>query len=127
MSLLQEMAHERADARVTPPDDPELAKECPNLWEFLTEWEWGNGERRVLPRIVIDRAPGGYVVTLQDDSLMAKLSVQCLTLSEAARALEAAMTSSHPGWLHMEKSFRNKKGIEALNGNAVKGARRKRR
>ena len=127
MSILQEMAHERADAKVAPPDDADLERGCPNLWEFLTLSEWGNGERRVLPRIIIDRIPGGYMATLQDDSLLAKLSVQVLKIAEVPAYLEAAMASDHPAWIHMEKSFRNKKGLETLNGNSTKGGRRKRR
>ena len=72
MGLMEDLAAKRAEGRIFPPVDESVQNKCPLLWEMLTMDRWSDGRRRVLPRILIDRVSGGYLVTLQDDSIMAR-------------------------------------------------------
>jgi len=124
MSRLDDLADELQGGRITPPDDPELENACPFLWDYLTVDRWKDGTARLLPRITIDRVPGGYKVCLQDDGLWVKKTVIVHTLAGIPEALEKGLLDAQ---LPFEpfKSFRNKQGPKVPEGEKRPGQRRK--
>lgn len=70
---------------------------CPNLWELLTLEVYRDRTIRVLPTLTIDRAEGGYRVTLQDHASNRQCSAEADGLGELWEALERAILSPK-GW-----------------------------
>jgi len=122
MGKLEELAAAVRDRMVLPPDDPAVETECPFLWEMLTKAKWGDDTERILPRLVIERTPGGYKVILQDDSLCIRKEAYAKTLAECPAALEKALNDPELPW-ETFKSYRNKGGPKVPE--AKKGGRRR--
>lgn len=125
MSRLDDLADELQGGRITPPDDEALEKACPYLWDYLTVDKWKDGSARLLPRITVDRVPGGYKVCLQDDGLWVKKTVIVQTFAGIAEALEKGLLDAQ---LPFEpfKSFRNKSGPKVAEGEKKTGRGKRR-
>lgn len=124
MGILNDLSHSLADRITPPPVDPEVEERCPNLWEMLTVDRWGDDSERVLPRIMVDRVAGGYLVTIQDDSLLLKKTCFAARWEDIPKALETALLNPEAPWQRMDKSYRNKLGAKVAEKNG-KATRRK--
>ena len=109
MRQLEALAKMVAERRMNPPDDPEVQKIAPFLWEMLTIDAWGDGSERIMPQIVVERVPGGYKVTLKDDSLCIRKSALVLHWADLVAGLEAALVDDALPW-ETFKSYRNRQG-----------------
>jgi hypothetical protein len=126
MGILDDLSTAASERTISPPVDPDLEEACPGLWEMLVVDRWGDGTERVLPRIIVDRVAGGFMVTLQDDSLFIKKSVFCAKLAGMGQALETALRDPERPWLRIEKSFRNRHGPKVQDGTKKKRSGQKR-
>jgi len=109
MRQLEQLAKMVAERRMNPPDDPDVEKTAPFLWEMLTVDAWADGTERLMPQIVIERVPGGYKATLKDDSLCIRKSVLVLHWASIIAALESTLGDDKVPW-EAFKSYRNKGG-----------------
>lgn len=105
--FLDSLRKDLGDGHITPPCDPQTEKDCPHLWQVLTQSKWADDTERILPIIKVERVPGAYRATLQDDSLGQKKTVYVKRLCDLADALEAALVSQDVPWEQF-KSYRNK-------------------
>lgn len=55
---------------------------------------------------------GGYQVTLTDHDLLKKLTFLAQRWAEIPIAAETALTAVNPPWVDMDKSFKNRKGLD---------------
>jgi len=126
MSRLEDLLERLQGTRFAAPNDQDTETNAPFLWEFLSTSLRNDGTPRIPPIIKIERVPGAYLATLQDDEFMVKKSVQIQRLSDLVPALEAALGTME-GFVHMQKSFRNKKPrIEAPAREQPNGRKKKR-
>lgn len=125
MSVLSDQTARVLEGRVTAPDDDELEKGCPELWEYLTLDQYADKSKRMLPEITINRVPSGYEVTLKDHELCSQLSTFTTTLSGLGAALEAAMHDASKAWKPFQ-SYRNRKGPKILEDGATSRKAKKR-
>lgn len=124
MRLIEQLQQMVAANVVLPPDDPEFAEQCPNLWEMLVTDKWGDGTARMLPQLAIERISGGYKATLKDHSLLIQKSAVANRLCDVPKALEAALCDQAVPW-EIFKSYRNKAGAKVPEQPST--SRRKRR
>jgi hypothetical protein len=124
MSRLDDLAQKIGGGGVAPPQEEALFETCPFLWEMLTMDKWADGSERLLPEMVISRVPGGYKITLKDDSLCIRKSVVAPTIEALWKALEDAIVRDDVPWENF-KSYRNKKGPKVPE--ATKGGGQKKR
>lgn len=125
MSVLQEQTGRVLEGRVTLPDDDQVEKDCPELWEYLTLDQYNGGVKRMLPEITVNRVPGGYEIALKDHELCQQLSTFSPTLGGLAGALEAAMHDPTKAW-KVFQSYRNRKGPKILESAATSHKAKKR-
>lgn len=109
MGHLDQLAKAVAERKFPPPSDEAVENAAPFLWEMLTQEKWGDGSERILPTIKIERVPGAYRVTLQDDSLCIRKAVIVHRIADLVPALEAVLQNADVPW-ETFKSYRNKKG-----------------
>ncbi len=109
MDRLEALARLVAERRMHPPNDPEVEKEAPFLWEMLTSDKWGDGSERILPTIRIERVPGAYRVSLVDDSLCIRKTVLVSQLDGFWKHLDRCLNDDEVPWEGF-KSYKNKKG-----------------
>jgi len=76
-------------------DDPIVAT-CPILHKWLTNVDAGPKHLKEPARLSIRATPGGWLVTLTDESLAVAIDASATTLDGLWPALEAALTSSAP-------------------------------
>lgn len=84
--------------RIAAPDDPNVSKWCPFLWELLTLTSYADGTTRALPSIKIERVSGGYSVSLQDHASHQQCKVHVQRLQDLAKTLEAAFAEGRAEW-----------------------------
>jgi hypothetical protein len=123
MAKIDDLARQLAEGRCAPPDDEDVEKACPFLWEILTNDRWGDGKERMLPTIRVERCSGGYKITLQDDSLCQQKRTFAPKWSEIPSAIERALLDPEKPW-EPYRSYRNKQGPPVPE---EKGARRRKR
>lgn len=78
-----------------PPDDWTRTN-CPLLWQMLTVEVLADKTLRVLPSLLIERARGGYRVTLQDHASRQQSSAEAEDLGSLWQALEAVLRGPKP-------------------------------
>lgn len=83
---------------MSPPDDPEVARRCPLLWELLTLDRYSDGSERVMPTLKIERVAGGYLAILQEHASRQQVQVKALKLGDVPRALESLLASDLDAW-----------------------------
>jgi hypothetical protein len=83
---------------MAPPDDENVRRMCPFLWELLTLTTYKDGTARAMPSIKIERTGGGYIATFQDHASNKQLRVPLQKLQDLARTLEAAMAEGRAEW-----------------------------
>ncbi len=124
MRRLEELAKAVAERRMNPPDDPEVEKAAPFVWEMLTIDTWGDGSERIMPQLVIERVPGGYKIVLKDDSLCIRKSALATHWCDLLTALEAALVDDELPW-ETFKSYRNRQGPKVPDGKASRQKKRR--
>lgn len=76
-------------------DDPMKAR-CPLLFHWLTNVEAGPKHLKEPGRLTIKATPGGFLVTLTDESLAVAIDASSETIDGLWPSLEAALTSPAP-------------------------------
>jgi hypothetical protein len=97
---------------IYPPDDDDFECRYPFLWEGMTMFGYADGTARMPWEISVRRISQGYVATITDHDLLQKLRVTVTRWEDIQQALETALVAPNPGWEGMEKSYRNKKGLD---------------
>lgn len=78
------------------PADDWTREHCPLLWQMLTVEVLRDKTLRVLPSLLIERARGGYRVTLQDHASRQQASAEAEDLGALWQALEAVLRGPKP-------------------------------
>jgi|HubBroStandDraft_1064217.scaffolds.fasta_scaffold29305_3 hypothetical protein len=73
---------------------------------------WGDGTQRLCWELTITRVNGGYKVKITDHDLLRYTHAFALTFDTIPEEIERKITSYNPGWEDMQKSYRNKKGLD---------------
>lgn len=90
-SLPEQLLARHGRTGIAPPDDEAVQAGQPFLWQLLTQDRYSDGTIRELPSIRVERASGGYAVTLQDHASNQQCSCWVGTLGELAEGLEAIL------------------------------------
>lgn len=95
-------------------DDP-VAKECPQLWRWMSETSAGDDHVKEPATLTVKLVPGGVLASLGDRTFGVSIDASCTTLSSVWQALEAVLCSPAPPirqWPKHEIQLRKKRKKE---------------
>ncbi len=78
--------------------DDQAALSMPTLWRWLTSTDAGSEHLKEPAKLSIRATPGGFMVSLSDDSLGYSLDAAWPTLEGCLSAMEGMLVSNNPPW-----------------------------